>query len=68
MTAYLFKYDLARAYFPDVSPAVASRLLSREIHRNSPLMEALATADYHPTQKRLTPRQVQIIYSFLGEP
>ncbi len=56
------------AYFPDCSKATASKLLAREIHSNQPLMTELQSAGYRPTQKRLSPKQLQIIYSHLGHP
>ena len=65
---YKFKQDLAMAYFPDCSKATASKLLAREIHSNQPLMTELQSAGYRPTQKRLSPKQLQIIYSHLGHP
>ncbi|MBQ0159428.1 MAG: DUF4248 domain-containing protein [Bacteroidales bacterium] len=68
MTSYIFKYDLAQAYFPDVSPASAARLLNRELHHNPDLWQSLLDANYSPSQKRFTPLQVQIIYRYLGEP
>lgn len=68
MTSYIFKYDLARAYFPDVSPTSAARLLNRELRHNLDLWQSLLHANYHPSQKRLTPLQIQIIYRYLGEP
>lgn len=55
------------AYFPDCSKATASKLLAREIHSNKPLLADLQSAGYRPTQKRLTPRQLQIIHTHLGD-
>lgn len=68
MTGYLFKFDLAVAYFPTVSPRTAQRLFRRELQHNRDLWQALLNADYSPSQKRLTPRQVQLIFQYLGEP
>lgn len=68
MTGYLFKFDLAVAYFPTVSPRTAQRLFRRELQHNRGLWQALHDADYRLTQKRLTPRQVQLIFQYLGEP
>lgn len=68
MSSFLFKYDLAREYFPDVSPATARRLFSRELRHNASLWDDLLQAGYRPAQKRLTPRQVSIVFHYIGEP
>ena len=65
---YQFKQDLAMAYFPDCSKKTASRLFAREINLTPGLLDALLTTGYRPAQKRLSPRQLQILFSFLGEP
>ena len=56
------------AYFPDRSKESAGKLLAREIHTNEPLMSALQATGYSRPRKILSPKQLQIIYSFLGEP
>lgn len=68
MTSYQFKYDLAVAYFPTVSPRSAQRLFRRELQNNRDLWNALQIANYRSSQKRFTPRQVQLIFQYLGEP
>ena len=68
MLGFIFKQDLAMAYFPDCSKATASKLLAREIHSNKPLMAELQSAGYTRTRKLLSPRQLQIIYTHLGHP
>lgn len=68
MSGYTFKQDLAKAYFGDRCKEIARRELARAIHTNARLMDELLAADYDKSQKRLTPRQVQIIYKYLGEP
>ena len=65
---YQFKQDLAMAYFPDRSKESAGKLLAREIHTNEPLMSALQSTGYSRPRKILSPKQLQIIFSFLGEP
>lgn len=60
---YQFKQDLAMAYFDGCSKKTASRLLAREINLTPGLLDAL-----RPAQKRLSPRQLQILFSYLGEP
>lgn len=46
----------------------ASKRLANEIHSNKPLMSALQATGYTRPRKILSPKQLQIIYSFLGEP
>ena len=65
---YQSKQDLAMAYFPDRSKESAGKLLAREIHSNKPLLAALQTTGYSRPRKILSPKQIQIIFSFLGEP
>lgn len=67
MAHFLFKYDLAREYFPGVTPATARRLLHRELQHNTRLWAELQATGYRPSQKRFTPLQVQIIFRYLGE-
>lgn len=65
---YLSKQDLTSAYFPDNSKETASKRFAHEIHSNKPLLAALQTTGYSRPRKILSPKQLQIIYSFLGEP
>lgn len=62
------KTDLARQYFPDATPQSALRMLNRYMHRAIGLLDELQRAFYRPDDRHLTPRQVQIIYNYLGEP
>ena len=59
MSQFMFKQDLAES---------AGKLLAREIHTNEPLMAELSRTAYSPQRKLLSPKQIQIIFSFLGEP
>ena len=68
MSQFMFKQDLAMAYFPDNSKETASKRFAREIHTNEPLMAELSRTAYSPKRKLLSPKQLQIIFSFLGEP
>jgi len=69
MSGYIFKYQLAMAYFPEVKPETASKLLSKKITRNASLMAALQATGYdHRTAHRFSPKQQQILIQFLGEP
>lgn len=63
------KSDLAMRYFPlATSPKVARDNLTRWINRNTELYEALAHAHYNTHNWYFTPRQVKLIYEYLGEP
>lgn len=62
------KTDLARQYFPEATPQSALRMLNRYMHRAVGLLDELYRAFYRPDDRHLTPRQVQIIYNYLGEP
>ena len=68
MQSFKFKQDLAKIYFADYDKEVARRLLAREINLTPGLLDALRPTGYRPAQKRLSPRQLQILFSFLGEP
>ena len=65
---YQFKQDLASAYFPDNSKQTASKRFAHEIHSNKPLLAALQATGYSRPRKILSPKPLQIISSFLGEP
>lgn len=62
------KTELARLYFPDAATQSALRMLNRYMHRAVGLLDELRAAYYRPDDRHLTPRQVQIIYAYLGEP
>lgn len=61
--------ELAQLYRPHLSPRSAARTLRNWIRRNPELKESLATTGFDPdTIRILTPMQVTIITTFLGEP
>ena len=62
------KQELAMLYFPTSSPHVATNHLARWIRRCHPLQKALSLAGYRPKSRRLTLRQLRLIYEYLGEP
>ena len=63
------KGELAQAYFPrTIDPKNALRNLARWIDMNPELVKQLKESGYQRRQRLLTPRQVSIIYKFLGEP
>ena len=63
------KTELAQAYFPNtMNLDTARRNLSRWIKMNPELTAQLQENGYRERQKLLTPKQVGIIYKYLGEP
>lgn len=63
------KRELARMYFPKTSNAASAVANLRNLMLCSrDLMEELKAAGYKTHAKILTPRQVGIIYRYLGEP
>lgn len=68
-TPALLKWELALRYFPDsATKKSATSSLWRMIRRCTPLSQALVQANHHPSDKYFTPRQVRLIYHYLGEP
>ena len=62
------KGELAMMYSPRAKYESAIRMLNRYMHRAVGLLDELTRAFYRPDDRHLTPRQVQIIYAYLGEP
>ena len=62
------KGELAEMYAPDLSPHAALNRLSRWIDYNPQLSEALRQTGYRRHARRFSPRQVELIFQFLGEP
>ena len=63
------KNELAMKYFPQAtSPKVARDNLTRWINRCEPLKAALSKTHYNPHDWYYTPKQVELIYEYLGEP
>ena len=60
--------ELAALYFPRSSAKSASTQIKRWLLYNKPLMEALRTTGYVSGQRVLTPKQVGLIFNYLGEP
>lgn len=66
---FVRKYDLAFKYFPNApTKKAATDNLTRAINRCTPLLMKLVKDGYSVTEKTYTPRQVALIYEFLGEP
>lgn len=62
------KSDLAMLYNPHMSVREALRLLMRWIVRNEALCRELEEMGYRKNSKILTPREVEVITRYLGEP
>ena len=66
--ASLTKSELAQLYFPGAPRSSALRLLHKYITSAHGLLPALEKVGYQRTSRRLTRRQVQLIFEYLGEP
>ena len=59
---------LAMLYYPDRGYKRAVHLFRQEIQLTRGLLPSLAKIGYKPNQRILTPRMVQVIEEYLGEP
>ena len=59
---------LAMQYYAEHSYKSAVRLFREEIRLTRGLFPALKAVGYNENKRKLTPRQVQVIDKFLGEP
>ncbi len=66
--AVLSVKELASLYFPHSAPRSATVQLKRWIDLNRPLCEELRAAGLVSRQRLLTPKQVELIFHYLGEP
>lgn len=62
------KAELAHLYNPTVCLKVALQILRRWIVYNLPLLHELEEEGYRARNRLLSPRQVQTIVHYLGEP
>ena len=62
------KSEVAGMYMPFVSTGVARRFLLASIRKNKNMENELMDAGYCLRSKTLTPKQVRIIFNYLGEP
>jgi hypothetical protein len=60
--------ELAGLYFPNSTKKSASNQLRRWISGSATLQHELQLAGYHKGQKILTPKQVELIFEYLGMP
>ena len=59
---------LAMLYYPDRGYKRAVHLFRQELRQTRGLLDALQAIGYRGNERILTPRQVQVIEEFLGEP
>lgn len=64
----LFTQELACLYFPSNSKRRARRLFTQMIIRNQELYAKLELEGWQTNMRILTPRQLDIIYSYVGRP
>jgi hypothetical protein len=62
------KVELAQLYNPHLSDETSLQQLRRWLHHNPALMDELRAAGYRPARHSFTPREVAIIFRYLGEP
>ena len=60
--------NIAMRYYKGKNYKTALRLFRKEIELTRGLLDALQAIGYRYSQRVLTPRQVQVIEEFLGEP
>lgn len=62
------KTELSKMYNPMLCNRSALRILMLWIDHNKELKKSLVSAGFTPTLRVFTPKQVELIISFLGEP
>lgn len=60
--------ELAQIYFPQITKQSATVQFRRWIRINEELQKELKASGFKRFQKLLTPKQVEIIVKFIGEP
>ena len=60
--------ELAVLYFKYSTPDTAVKQLGRWIRRNKELKAALDKAGFHDRQHIYSPRQIDLIFQYLGNP
>lgn len=60
--------ELAQMYFPTITKQSATVQFRRWIRINNKLLDELTLAGFKRYQKMLTPKQVEIIVRYIGEP
>ncbi len=62
------KWVVAQAYAPELKVTSALKRLDRWMHSCTPLMKALKRTGYTRRAKKISSRQIMLIYNHLGEP
>ena len=62
------KVELAMLYNPTQCITVALNTLSRWIRMNTPLMAELNAIGYNKFRHSFTPKEVELIFKYIGEP
>jgi hypothetical protein len=62
------KSELARAYAPEIGERSALNRLSRWLHGNVLLYQALLDTGYRSAQQIFTSKQVELIFEYIGKP
>lgn len=62
------KVELAMLYNPGKCVTPALQCFYRWIRMNKQLVEELNAAGYHKFRRSFTPREVRLIFKYLGEP
>ena len=60
--------ELAQLYSPDLTAEAAWKKLKRWIALNGDLTARLTELGYRPSQRSFTPKMVEQIFHYLGEP
>ena len=67
-TQTLYTKELAALYFTNSTPRAAITQFRRWIDRNESLKNELTETGYMEGQRVFTPRQVELVFRYLGEP
>ena len=62
------KSELARAYAPEIGERSALNRLSRWLHGNVLLYQALLDTGYRSAQQIFTSKQAELIFDYIGKP
>ena len=62
------RMELAQAYFPTIGGPSAWRKLCGWIELCKPLSDELARLGYNHRRRTFTPREVEAIFHYIGEP